>query len=99
MKDEANFLQLHQDYRHVSFYKLQLMAKQGILPARFASCNIPAYSACMCGAMTKKNWRSKPKLKQTAKLPLKPGDVTLVDMLVSRTPGLIAQMTLILTKK
>ena len=45
--------------RHVSFFKLQEMACQGILPQRLAQCKIPSCSACLYGKATKRAWRSK----------------------------------------
>jgi hypothetical protein len=75
------------------------MAKNGVIPSRLASCAIPTCSACMTGMMSKRGWRDKPRKDYCKNIPLKPGEVTSVDMMVSPTPGLIAQMTSILTKK
>ena len=59
MKNEALLLQYHCDFGHVSFKKLQIMAKEGIIPKHLASCPIPTCSAYLCGMMTKRNWRDK----------------------------------------
>ena len=69
------------------------------MPARLAKCKIPVCSACMAGMMTKSNWRNKPKLNHCQSIISKPGQITSVDMMVSPTPGLIAQMTSILMRK
>jgi len=50
---EAKLLQYYRDFGHVPFPKLQLMAKNGIIPSRLASCPIPTCSACMAGMMSK----------------------------------------------
>ena len=75
------------------------MVKQEILPARLAKCNIPAYSAYMAGMMTKGNWRNKPTLHHHKLSITRPDQVTSIDMIVSPIPGLIAQMTSLLTKQ
>ena len=94
-------LKLHQRFGHVSFKKLQWMAKQGILPKAYATCDIPVCPACAYGKMIKRPWRSKETRSISAndQKHLKPGDQVAVDQLVSPTPGLIAQMTGKLTTK
>jgi Reverse transcriptase (RNA-dependent DNA polymerase) len=99
--DLAELLMYHHQYGHISFRKLQEMAKQGIIPRRLAKCRIPACSACLFSKMTRKPWRGKPSSRSIREneLPQKPGQVVSVDQLVSPTPGLIAQMTGFLTTK
>ena len=54
---EAELLMAHHQFQHISFSKLQEMARQGILPRRLAQCKIPSYSACLYGKATKsKKW-------------------------------------------
>ena len=54
----------------------------------------------MFGKATKRPWRQKtPTNKDEAHKPTKPGEVVSVDQIKSPTPGLIAQMTGILTTK
>ena len=43
----AQLLQFHHKFGHVSFKRLQQMAKLGIIPKRMASCPVPACSACL----------------------------------------------------
>ena len=81
------------------FPKLQLMTKNSIIPSRLASCPIPTCSACMAGMMLKRGWRDKPRKSYTHTTVVTPGELTSVDMMVSPTPGLIAQMTSILNNK
>ena len=95
----AELLRLHQDYNHISFRKLQWMAKQGTLPKRLANCNIPTCSACLYGKATRRQWRQKTRRNVAIDEPTRPGQVVAVDQMVSATPGLIAQMTGKLTKE
>ena len=44
---EAELLMAHHRFQHISFSKLQEMARQGILPRRLAQCKIPSCSACL----------------------------------------------------
>ena len=94
-------LKIHQQFGHSSFKKLQWMAKQGILPKSYATCEIPICPACAYGKMIKRPWRSKENRSSNymTQSHLKPGDKVAVDQLVSPTPGLIAQMTGRLTTK
>ena len=95
----AEFLNIHYKSGHLGFQKLRMMARQGIIPNKFANAPIPVCTACMYGKATKKRWRDKP-TKMPKELSVKqPGDKVSVDQMVSPTPGLIAQMTGILTTK
>ena len=46
---EAELLMAHHRFQHISFSKLQEMARQGILPRKLAHCKIPSCSACLYG--------------------------------------------------
>jgi Reverse transcriptase (RNA-dependent DNA polymerase) len=95
----AEILQIHHRMGHAPFAKLQEMAKQGALPRRLKNCPIPSCTACMYGKASRKPWRSKPRKNQPAKTKLNPGDMTSVDQMNSSTPGLVAQISGILTTK
>ena len=76
------------------------MAQQGIIPTRLKDTYVPTCLACQYAKATQKPWRNKKQ--KHFKKPIqatKPGQVVSVDQLVSPTPGLIAQMTGILTTK
>ncbi len=75
------------------------MSKQGIIPKRLSKCKPPACSACIAGQTAKRKWRDKPRKDEEEKVKRKPGEVTSIDMLVSPTPGFIAQMASFLTKE
>jgi len=98
--DAADLLKLHHRFGHISFKRLQEMAKQGTVPMRLAKCPIPVCTACMFAKATKRKWRDKTRLAGDAvKKASRPGQVVSVDQMVSPTPGLIAQMTGFLTNK
>jgi hypothetical protein len=55
----AEFLRYHQKFNHVSPKRIQMMAKQRILPYRLSKCPVPICTACLYGKATKRKWRSK----------------------------------------
>ena len=98
--NEGKLLQLHYDFGHLPFTKLREMARQGILPSVFKDCEVPFCSACAYAKITKCAWRPKTsKIEDKTTKSTTPGKVVSVDMLVSQTPGLIAQMTGFITKQ
>ena len=96
---EAELLMAHHRFQHISFSKLQEMARQGILPQRLAQCKIPSCSAWLCGKATKRAWRSKQGKQRKRNKTLKPREVISVEQMVSPVPGFIAQMVGFLTKQ
>jgi len=93
-------MKLHHRFGHISFKRLQEMAKQGTVPMRLAKCPIPLCTACMFAKATKQKWRDKTRLAgDEVEKVSRPGQVVSVDQMVSPTPGLIAQMTGFLTSK
>jgi len=96
----SELLRYHHRFGHVSFSKLQNMARQNIIPRRLADCNVPACSACLFAKATRRRWRDKRRRDWTEKrTAIGPGEVVSVDQLVSPTPGLVAQLTGKLTTK
>ena len=96
---EAELLMAHHQFQHISFSKLQEMARQGILPRRVAQCKIPSCSACLYGKATKRAWQSKQERQSKRNQVLKPGQVISVDQMVRPVPGLITQMMGFLMKQ
>ena len=96
----AELLRCHYDMGHISFAKLQHMAKQRVLPHHLSKCAIPVCSVCQYAKATRRPWRAKimPRSNHLT-IPSKPGEVISVDQLVSPVPGLIAQMTGFITKQ
>ncbi len=97
---EMELLQYHLCFGHTPFWKLRLMAREGVISQRLAKYCHPTCAACMYGKATKRQWRRKTSTNEDkAYLPTKPGEVISVDELKSPTPGFIAQMPGILTTK
>jgi hypothetical protein len=57
--DRLQLLKYHHQFGHVSFQRLQEMAKQGIIPKRFAKVAPPMCAACSYAKATKRPWRGK----------------------------------------
>ena len=93
LSNSAAFLRLHQRLGHMSFAKMKLMARKGIIKTEFKNTPIPVCAACTYAKMIRKPWRNKPSTSYEREVTSNPGDVVSVDQLVSPTPGLIAQMT------
>jgi hypothetical protein len=96
--DSADLLRYHHRTGHVSMVKLQEMARQGMIPKRLATCSVPICTACAYGKATKTPWRTKGKQNRTQTV-TSPGQCVSIDQLVSPTPGYIAQLRGIPTRK
>jgi hypothetical protein len=90
----AIFLQWHNRLGHVSPKKIQIMARQGILPAKLANCPIPICTSCIYGKTMQQQWRTKPSTNKNTKANklLKLGKCTSLNQLISMTPSLISQL-------
>jgi hypothetical protein len=96
---EAEFLQYHYKYGHLSPLRIQELARQRVLPAHLAKCAIPVCLSCIYGKQVKKPWRNKPTSDFEQNIPTLPGQCVSVDILTSPTPGFIAQLTGTLTSR
>jgi hypothetical protein len=97
----SEFLQYHQRFGHIPMNKIRAMSQKGIIPPYLHKQvkEDPVCTACFYAKMKRRPWRSKiPKVKPS-KLPTAPGDIVSVDQLISQTPGLIAQLTIPMTKQ
>jgi hypothetical protein len=95
----TELLKYHQRMGHIPFAKLQLMAKQGVLPKHLAKCKVPVCSSCLYAKMSKKPWWQKLSSSIKKVRQLQPGKIISVDQMVLPTAGFIAQMTGMLTTK
>ncbi len=95
----AELLRFHYKFGHVGFKRLQAMAKKGIIPSRLGSCQKPVCVACLYGKAHKRPKRKKAPKPANVRPVSAPGDCVSVDILVSATPGLIAQMRGFLTRQ
>ena len=76
------------------------MDKMGVVPRRLQNFPVPVCLACLYAKAIKNQWRYQTaKNREVPNKPTKPGHLVSVDQLVSPTPGLVAQMTGILTTK
>jgi hypothetical protein len=57
--DRLQLLKYHHQFGHVSFQRLQEMAKQGIIPKRFATVAPPMCAACSYAKATRRPWKGK----------------------------------------
>ena len=97
---QLELLYLHHKYGHLPFKRLKKMAKDNVIPGYHTNTPTPACVACLYGRATRKQWRHKtPSNKCAHSTPTKPGQLLSVDMMYSPTPGLVTQMTGILTKQ
>ena len=97
---EAELLQIHYNMGHIHPDRLKLMAKQGVIPPKYQHVKMPFCAACAYGKATRSPWRSRiTNNKDEAEKPKSPGEVVSVDQMISPTPGLVAQMTGMLTSK
>lgn len=85
---------LHWHYRlnHLSFTRIQEMAKQRLLLTRLAKCTAPLCSGCTYGKMTRCPWRTKAPYSAVPKIATAPGQCVAVDQLDATVPGLTAQL-------
>ena len=61
VSDTSNdLLKSHQRFGHLSFVKLQIIAKKGIIPKQYVTCDIMVCQVCVYETMIKKAWRNKP---------------------------------------
>ena len=97
---EKELFRWHLRLSHCSFDKLKIMAARGDLPSRLKDCPVPQCPACTYGKMTRRAWRSKNKTSNIQPRTItQPGDCVSVDQMESSSPGFIAQLKGILTRK
>jgi hypothetical protein len=88
----AELLRAHYKFGHVSFSRLRAMARLGILPKTLETCPLPVCPSCLyCKAKKKPTATNVKQSINPARQVREPGDCVSVDVLVSKTPGLIAQ--------
>ena len=100
MNLEGEMLQLHCNMGHIHPDRLKLMARQGIIFPKFQHVRMPFCAACAYGKAIRKPWRSRTSNnRDEASVKSAPGETVSVDQMISPTPGLVAQMTGMLTNK
>ena len=87
----GELLRYHYRLGHMSFAKLQEMAKRRDIPKRLVKVKPPMCAACMFGKMCRRAWRTRAKNRKIL-TPTTPGQVVHVDQMESSTVGFIAQL-------
>ena len=88
---KAELLRWHYRLGHLSFAKVQLLAKAGDIPRRLAKIKPPVCPGCLFGAMTRVPKQSKGR-SNTIFEASKPGEHVSVDQLISTQVGFVAQL-------
>jgi hypothetical protein len=82
MKPTSEILLWHYRLGHISFSRLQTMAKTGLLPRRLSDCRLPKCASCIYGKMTRRAKRTKnEKSKIETRVITGPGSCVSVDQL------------------
>ena len=92
-------LRWHYRLGHLSFERIQQLARSGHLPKRLLTCKKPFCMACQYGKLTKRPWRVKGDDKMATKVASWPGRIVSVYQLESNTPGFIAKLKCKLTQQ
>jgi len=82
-------LRWHNCLSHMSFSKLQELARQGRLPKQIATCEHPICSSCQMGKAHRRPVTHISKMRPIDAEDLQPGDRVSVDQIESSTPGMV----------
>ena len=89
-RKKARLATIHERLGHLSFSRLKLLARSGIIPKELANVDAPVCPGCAYGKAHRKPLRSKGiKNRRHIKLATEPGQVISVDQLISPTPGFV----------
>ena len=89
-RKQARLATIHERLGHLSFSRLKLLARSGIIPKELANVDAPVCPGCAYGKAHRKPWRSKGiKNRRHIKVATAPGQVVSVDQLISPTPGFV----------
>jgi GAG-pre-integrase domain len=92
-------MQWHHRLCHMAMRRVQNLAEKGILPKRIAKCKIPLCPACVFGKMTRRRWQMASTESSITPDVCEIGSLVSVDQIQSSTPGIIAQMKGIPTRR
>ena len=96
---QGELLRLHYRFGHLSFAKLQAMAKRGIIPRSLAKIKPPVCAACMFGKLSRRNWRTRATNRKRIYKATSPGQVVSVDQMESTAVGFVGQLKGRMTKR
>jgi hypothetical protein len=97
-KDKDELYRIHVRAGHLSFSKIQAMARRGEVPKRLATCDSPMCAAWEFGKATRKPWQTKAKSRNVRPASAPGKCVSSVDQMESRDVGFVAQHKGRLTK-
>jgi hypothetical protein len=87
---QSNLATIHERLGHLSFARLRLLAKAGIIPKELANVEPPTCAGCAYGKAHRKPWRHKGvRNKRKIRTATCPGQVVSIDQLESPTPGFV----------
>jgi GAG-pre-integrase domain len=89
----------HMRFGHMPFPRLQLLAKEGILPLRLAKCQIPICASCMYGKLSRKPWRYRQDTVEPIEDTTVVGECVSADQMEKHVHGLIGQVNGIPTRE
>jgi hypothetical protein len=89
-RKQSRFSTIHERLGHLSYARLKLMARAGLIPRDLANVDPPPCPGCAYGKAHRRPWRHKG-IRNHKKLSTAtaPGQVVSVDQLVSPTPGFV----------
>ena len=89
-RKQARLATIHERLGHLSFARLKLLARSGIIPKELANVEAPTCPGCAYGKAHRKPWRAKGiRNRRTIRPATEPRQVVSVDQLVSPTPGFV----------
>ena len=96
--DRGELLRWHHRLGHISFQRLQGLAKANVIPSRLAKVKPPKCVACIYGKMHRTPWRTKG-VQRSIRVATKPGECVSVDQMQSSCMGFVGQLKGRLTNK
>ena len=89
-RKQAQLATIHERLGHLSFDRLKLLARVGLIPRNLSNVEPPTCPGCAYGKQHRKPWRHKGlRNRKVIKPATSPGQVISVDQMVSRTMGLV----------
>eukprot|EP00957_Ditylum_brightwellii_P138040 10523774-Ditylum_brightwellii.AAC.1 len=85
LSDQAELIRWHYRLQHLSFLKLAMLAKVGLLPSKLDQVRPPSCTHCVYASMTRRPWRGKQTLNTCHKIKTCPTRRT---MHLSRSDGI-----------
>jgi len=95
----AKMLREHHQLTHLPFSRMRAMSRAGLLPSTFQTCQEPVCSSCLYGKAMRRPWRTKGSSTGGLKRATYTGQCVAVNQSKLLSPGLVAQLKGIPTKK